>query len=217
MKDIYYYGERNADLILLQMCDDHDMELIEQEYGLIRYGMNEDFLLAAVKVSDWNSDLSPWKAPAVFGNDDFGGMAEDTLCCIENRIIPQILDGRRTDDVRICIGGYSLAALFALWAAYNSDLFCAVAAASPSVWFPGFCDYMRAHSIHARNVALSLGDREEKTRNPVMATVGAAIREACSTLTEQGVNCSLVWNSGNHFKDPDRRTAEAFCRAAARE
>ncbi|MBR6837831.1 MAG: esterase, partial [Oscillospiraceae bacterium] len=55
-----------------------------------------------------------------------------------------------------------------------------------------------------------LGDKEEKTRNPVLATVGDRIREASSLLSEHGVKCVLEWNKGNHFKDADVRTAKAF-------
>jgi len=29
-------------------------------------------------------------------------------------------------------------------------------------------------------------------------------------LSKQGLKCILEWNEGNHFKDPDVRTAKAF-------
>ena len=69
---------------------------------------------------------------------------------------------------------------------------------------------MKEHKIRTDAVYLSLGDKEEKTRHPVMATVGDRIREAHSLLFEQGVKCVLEWNEGNHFKDADVRTAKAF-------
>ena len=94
--------------------------------------------------------------------------------------------------------------------AYQTDVFSGVAAASPSVWFPGFLDYMKEHALQAGSVYLSLGDREEKTRNPVMSTVGNCIREAYEMLGSAGVNCVLEWNKGNHFREPDLRTAKAF-------
>jgi hypothetical protein len=59
-------------------------------------------------------------------------------------------------------------------------------------------------------VYLSLGDREEKTRNPAMAAVGNRIRELYAQLCSQGISCCLEWNKGNHFTDPDRRTARGF-------
>ena len=113
-------------------------------------------------------------------------------------------------EKRYYIGGYSLAGLFALWAAYQTTVFAGVAAASPSIWFPGFVDYMKANDILADQVYLSLGDREEKTRNPVMRTVGKCIREGYDLLAEKGVGCILEWNQGNHFKDAGERTGKAF-------
>ena len=97
-----------------------------------------------------------------------------------------------------------------MWAAYQTDVFSGVAAASPSLWFPDFTGYMKENEIRTDTVYLSLGDLEEKTRNPVMATVGSRIREAHVLLKECGVNCILEWNNGNHFKDADLRTAKAF-------
>ena len=108
------------------------------------------------------------------------------------------------------IGGYSLAGLFALWTAYQTDLFKGVAAASPSIWFPAFLEYMQDHEIRTKTVYLSLGDKEAKARNPVMATVANRIRDAYDWLKDHDVNCTLERNPGNHFRDPDIRTAKAF-------
>ena len=69
---------------------------------------------------------------------------------------------------------------------------------------------MKENRIQANSVYLSLGDREEKTRNPVMAAVGDRIREAYELLQGQGINTILEWNQGNHFRDADKRTAKAF-------
>ena len=85
-----------------------------------------------------------------------------------------------------------------------------MAAASPSVWFPGFTEYIKENNIKAKAVYLSLGDREEKTRNPVMSQVGNCIRMGYEWLRECGINCTLEWNQGSHFKEPDIRTAKAF-------
>ena len=199
---IYEYGNSNADTILIQPVDDHDMAYIENEVSLIKASSNADFKLIAVKVDNWNNDLSPWAAPAVFDNDDFGGNAQATL----NELVKLTADKTKT----YYIGGYSLAGLFALWAAYQTDVFAGAVAASPSVWFPGFVDYMKDNDIKVKKVYLSLGDKEEKAKNPTMATVGDCIREAYAWLNEQGVNVTLEWNQGNHFKDADVRTAKGF-------
>ena len=199
--EIYLLGNEFAPNVLIQPVDSHDLEGIENEVRTIRELTEADFQLIAVKVESWSRDLSPWKAPAVFGNEGFGDGATEFL----DEILKLCPDGRTC-----FIGGYSLAGLFALWAAYRTGRFAGTAAASPSVWFPGFPEFMRNNRIQTSAVYLSLGDREEKTRNPVMAAVGNRIREAEDILKNQGVRCRLEWNPGNHFRDADLRTAKAF-------
>ncbi len=196
------YGNPDADTVLIQPVDNHDLEGIVNEVERIKLLSGKDFCLVAIKVDNWNSDLSPWEAPAVFGNESFGGKAAAAL----DKVLKLTGDPSKT----YYIGGYSLAGLFAIWSAYQTDVFKGVAAASPSVWFPGFSDYMAERKICANSVYLSLGDKEEKTRNPVMATVGDNIRKAHELLKAQGVNTVLEWNPGNHFKDPDIRMAMGF-------
>ncbi len=198
----YEFGKPDSDIVLIQPVDDHDLEGIENEFTTIVNSCDQNFRLIAVRINDWNKDLSPWEAPAVFGKESFGSGASETL----DELLQLCGDKSRT----YYIGGYSLAGLFALWAAYRTELFKGVAAASPSVWFPGFADFMKENEIKTRAVYLSLGDREEKVRNPVMATVGDRIREAYAMLKEKGVKCVLEWNEGNQFKDFDIRTAKAF-------
>ena len=199
---IFNYGNPAASTVLIQPVDDHELEELETEINEIRKRVQIDFRLIAVKVEDWNHDLSPWKAPAVFGKEDFGDGAGDML----RFILAQCADRSKT----YYIGGYSLSGLFSLWVAYQTDVFTGVVAASPSIWFPGFLQYMRENNIRTNAVYLSLGDCEEKTRNPVMATVGACIREGHALLQSGGIRTTLEWNPGNHFKDAGIRTAKAF-------
>jgi len=198
----YEYGNPEADTVLIQPTGEHELASLENEVREIEKRTSKEFRFIATKVENWNDDLSPWKAPAVFKTEDFGGGASKTL---EN-IIALCVDKNR----KYYIGGYSLAGLFALWAACQTDIFSGVAAASPSVWFPGFIDYMKTYKMKSQNVYLSLGDREEKTRNPVMAQIGNCIKEEYRCLLENGINCILEWNKGNHFKEADIRTAKAF-------
>ncbi len=198
----YEFGKPDSGIVLIQPVDDHDIEELENEFITIINSCDMNVRLIAVRIDDWNRDLSPWEAPAVFGKESFGNGASETL----GELLELCGDKSRT----YYIGGYSLAGLFALWAAYQTDVFKGAAAASPSMWFPGFTEYMRKNEIKTDTVYLSLGDREEKARNPVMATVGDRIREAHVLLKERGVNCILEWNEGNHFKDASLRTAKAF-------
>jgi hypothetical protein len=204
----YVFGDPNAKVCLIQPVDDHDLAGIEKEFDLIKSLTGMDLCMTALKVSDWNKDLSPWEAPAVFGIENFGNGASDTLS--------EILSLCTDKDKKYYIGGYSLAGLFALWASVQTDRFEGVAAASPSVWFPEFLDYIRERKPQCSKIYLSLGDKEEKTRNPVMATVGDKIRELDSFLAQEGFDCVLEWNEGNHFKDFDIRTAKAFASVMSR-
>ena len=205
---IYEYG--TSDTFLIQPVDDHDLKLLSREAELIKeLSQNTPFTLIAFLVDDWNIELSPWEAPAVFGNECFGSGAAQTLSFITDCLLPEI---NNMHSERLYLGGYSLAGLFALWSAYQTDKFCGIAAASPSVWFPGWKDYISSHCILASQIYLSLGKKEEKTRNKIMATVGDNIRFQHELLcdTHNVEKCTLEWNEGNHFADSELRTAKGF-------
>ena len=69
---------------------------------------------------------------------------------------------------------------------------------------------MKESRIKCDAVYLSLGDKEERTKNTVMSKVGDCIRESYDLLTGQGIDCTLEWNKGGHFKEPALRTAKGF-------
>ena len=100
---IYEYGNPDADTVLIQLTGDHELSVLKNEVEEIRKRTSTDFRLIAAKVDDWNYELSPWKAPAVFGNEDFGDGAVRTL----EQILTLCTDKSRT----YYIGGYSLAVL----------------------------------------------------------------------------------------------------------
>ena len=134
------------------------------------------------------------------------------LSFIKEILIPQLkrMQLFKKDKMRCVLGGYSLAGFFALWSAYQTKLFGGIAAVSPSVWYPQWMEYAEKNRPLATSVYLSLGDKEEKTKNPIMAQVGNCIRKQKELLTAQGVNTILEWNPGNHFQHSDERTAKGF-------
>ena len=198
----YEFGDADAGIVLIRPSGTHEIKGIENEFALIKKSCDKKFYMIALMIEDWNKELSPWEAPAVFGKNGFGSGAEETL----QKVMTLCGDKSRS----YYIGGYSLAGLFALWAAVRTDRFCGVAAASPSVWFPGFKEYIKTQGIKTDTVYLSLGDKEEKTKNPVMSAVGDNIREIYAFIKGCGIDCVLEWNEGNHFKDTDVRMAKAF-------
>lgn len=208
-RECYLYVQPASRYLLVQPVDEHDLELLEQEVETIQVLAGQPFTLVAFKIEDWNQELSPWEAPPVFGKVPFGNGAEKTLAFVTNQLLPKLLE-RGIDTEHCLLGGYSLAGLFALWSSCQSDMFEGIAAASPSVWFPGWIEYAKEKRPLADFVYLSLGDKEEKTRNPLMAQVGNAIRKQEEILKGQGVNTILEWNAGNHFVDSEKRMAKGF-------
>ena len=146
------YGEAHAEYLLLQMTGEHEQQSMNNEVDAIAQS-GRNFLFAAIPVASWNDALSPWEAPAVWGKQGFGGKAADTLRFLTEQVIPTLKrQYPLPENVKIILGGYSLAGLFALWSFTQTDLFYGVAAASPSVWFPGWMEFEQQHPIQAQHV-----------------------------------------------------------------
>ena len=208
----FLYQDEAAQHLLIQPIDEHDLEVLDNEVATIESLANKPFTLVAFKIKDWQSELTPWTAPAVFGKIPCGEGAVATLSFIKEIQIPQLEQMQlfNKDKMRCVLGGYSLAGFFALWSAYQTELFDGIAAVSPSVWYPQWMEYAEINKPLATSVYLSLGDKEEKTKNPTMAQVGNCIRKQQELLTAQGVDTILEWNPGNHFQHSDERTAKGF-------
>jgi len=208
-RECFIYDCGSMDTLLIQPIGEHSLETIDAEVlRLEELAGSRPFTLAAF-LTDWNQDLPPWETEAVYGREAFGSGAQGTLDFITGSLIPEITAGSKP---MIYLGGYSLAGLFALWAAYQTDAFAGVAAASPSVWYPGWMDFAEAREIKAPVVYLSLGKKEEKVRHPLMKTVGDNIRRLYEIVSSgpSDRNCTLEMNPGNHFTDADLRMAKGF-------
>ena len=207
----YLYHDSEATHLLIQPVDEHDLELLNQEVEAIKAQTTIACSLVALLIGDWNQELTPWTAPAVFGRIPFGDGASNTLRFINSQLLPSLTDDGIYDTrMRLLLGGYSLAGLFALWSAYQTDIFDGIAAASPSVWFPKWIDYATEKRPLAKSVYLSIGDKEERAKNLLMAQVGNAIRKQHELLMRQRVNTTLEWNAGNHFVESERRMEKGF-------
>ena len=206
------YKSEHPEYLLIQPIDEHDLEVLDNEVATIESLTNKSFTLVAFEIKDWQSELTPWTAPAVFGKIPFGEGASATLSFIKDTLIPQLEQMELFDKngMQCLFGGYSLAGFFALWSSYQTKLFGGIAAVSPSVWYPQWMEYAEKNRPLATSVYLSLGDKEEKTKNPTMAQVGNCIRKQQELLAAQGINTILEWNPGNHFQHSDERTAKGF-------
>lgn len=206
LMDLRTFGLLSSPTLLIHICDKEELENTGTVYDLVcSLVETRDFGLVSLGVSSWFDCLSPWEAPPVFGKQRFGNGASGTLSEMLGVLEDYIKDGR---TLHIC--GYSLAGLFSLWASTQTSVFSGVCAASPSLWFPSWLNYVSEHMVKASHVYLSLGDREGKTRNFVMATVDECMKKQYEILLRNGKNCFFELNPGNHFADSDLRTAKGM-------
>lgn len=206
---VNYQGNRDAKIVLLQIIGEHELPLLEDELSHIEAVTHStDFLFVTVQVDSWNDDLSLWPAAPIFGEAGFAGNAEKLLKNIKDEVIAPL--SSVSPDIKIFAGGYSLAGLFVLWAGYQTNLFEGIAAVSPSVWFPKFVDFVHNNKILTNRIYLSLGDKEAKTRNQILAQVANDIYDVYRSLEDYRLSSILVWNQGNHFKEPALRMAKGF-------
>lgn len=172
--------------------------------------VNSPFALAAIEGINWNDDLSPWPFTPGKGSA-FGGKADSFLEDLEHSLIPSILPYLPSTPSSYAIAGYSLAGLFAMYAAFKARIFRYCMSVSGSLWYPGFREYTgKAHECSVELAYLSLGNHEGDRGSALMRSVGKGTEEICRILREIGVETVYEINPGGHFTDPPGRIAKAI-------
>ena len=211
-KCILYLNE-DTEYILIQPVDENDISVLDNEVKHIEENTDRNFSLVAFKIEDWNSELTPWERPLLRGKGNCGDGAAGTLEFIKNDLILAVSEyiNIENKEIKYILGGYSLAGLFSLWSGYQTDIFEGIAAVSPSVWYKGWIEYVAAGKPLSEKIYLSLGDTEEKTKHQILSKIGDNIRKQHEILEKsENVKTVLEWNEGNHFQNPDIRTAKGF-------
>ena len=196
--------------ILIQTLGRHERGFFDRTADLIAGESDVPFVLVAFQVIDWDLDLTPWHDDAINRSPEVGTKTGETLHYVTESLLPAL--EAEYGKLPVILGGYSLGGLFALWSSSQTDRFSAIAAASPSLWIKDWLDFAQAHPVMTGKVYLSLGDREEHVKNRFIARVGDSVRGEYELLQARlgSENCTLVWNSGGHFQDEDKRLASAF-------
>lgn len=164
--------------------------------------------VVSVEEIDWNRELSPWPAKAVFrGQADFGGGAEAFLKELARDIIPAVEADLQPKMRAVC--GYSLAGLFSVYAAMETDLFGAAASVSGSMWYPGFADFVCQREKSLKAAYFSVGDREKLGRNRAFHTIEEDTKRIAAALEARGAKTVFELNPGGHFVDPAGRMRRA--------
>lgn len=172
------------------------------------------FTLVAISDLDWNHDMVPWDSPSAFKNSrPCTGGANDYLRLLTEEIIPTAEKEITGVPSWRGIAGYSLAGLFALYAIYQTDLFSRVGSMSGSLWFPGMKEYIFSHEPKCQPDCMyfSLGDKESKTRNPVLRSARQNTEEIHAFYQSKGIDMVFQLNPGNHYNHAVERTAAGLC------
>ena len=198
--------EANAPIIYLNTFSGEEQKV----YEAARAAGCPPFTLVAITDLDWNHDMAPWDSPSAFKNaDPCTGGADDYLRLLTEEIIPAAEKELGNVPRWRGIAGYSLAELFALYAIYRTELFSRVGNMSGSLWFPGMKAYIFSHEPQHQPdcIYFSLGNKESKTRNPILRTVQENTKEICAYYQRKGIDTVFQLNPGNHFVQSAERTA----------
>lgn len=225
--------------LLIWVMGKHEKTEMEHVFELLSPILEKQkCLFVAWQVEDWNRELSPWEAPAAFGDEAFLGQGAQSLnwltqVCIphfqrrlaEKRLVEKCLPEKNLKEesfaenpegIPVFLGGYSLAGLFALWALHETELLSGAASCSGSLWYPGFVEYVKkkeaeGESEKSCSVYLSLGTKEAKSRNPVLSTIKERTEELYAFYQNRpDFHAVLEWNLGNHFTEPAERLLKGF-------
>ena len=177
----------------------------------------KEFILIAISNLDWDNDMTPWFAPKLNNNDkDCLGKADDYLKTLIEKIIPEtkkyIENELNVNISYYAIAGYSLGGLFAIYSAYKTNLFSRIASASGSFWYPNFIEFANKNKISENidKIYFSLGNKESKVKNEVLATVEENTKKLEQMYKLQGIKTIYEENDGNHFKDAVLRMAKGI-------
>ena len=167
----------------------------------------------SIGISDWQREMSPWPAAALSKDgESFSGGADVYLENLLSVFLPWATERIHGKASFIGIAGYSLAGLFALYALYKTDVFTRVASMSGSLWFPGIKEFCKenAMKILPEKLYLSIGDKESKTRHPILKTMQENTEELLGYFRSLGIPCKYELNPGNHFQDVYLRCAKGI-------
>lgn len=210
------YKDEQANKIIVWFVDAQKMELPDRVYEKLKIEKPDiSYAMVVIGISDWNRELSPWQAPAVFGEEAFDGEGIHLQKWLREEGMTKILEQLELQkkNVELFVGGYSLAGLFALWLLSETDIFQGAVSCSGSLWYPGWMEYAKTHLPQKESrIYLSLGKKEEKVRNATLSTIGDCTRKLYGlyTKTKEVQKVVLEWNDGNHFTNIEERMVKGF-------
>jgi len=177
------------------------------------------FCFVLVPPESWDDDYTPWPAPPAAGREvPFGGKADaffEKLFCEVFPFVEETCPAVGNAPEKTFVMGYSLGGLAALYGALSFPRFAGAASVSGSLWYPGWLSFLEAKGKENRSlrVYLSLGAKEERSKDPLVSQVGEATR-ASKRLFDRFLlppaKCRLEFNGGGHFSGIPNRLFKAL-------
>ena len=162
--------------------------------------ISERFQANIVIVSgmDWNSDMTPWQAPAV-KEGVFGGHASQFLERLREDLFFNLEHSLKIDKPKRYLMGLSLAGIFSVWAGVRKELFEGVAAISGSFWYDGFTEWLeRQEKLNCVRFYICLGEKEKETKVKRFANIEEDTMKAVEILMGKGAEVTFEITEGSH-------------------
>lgn len=206
---LYHATETSSPLVVLNNYSGDGSSIVQA----MREVECTDCSLLVVDDLAWNHDMAPWYCPPLHKVDvPCTGGADQFLEKLLNIIVPATCTRVEGEPLYLGIAGYSLAGLFALYAAHNCHAFTRVASVSGSLWFPNFIEYAITHDFERipERMYLSIGKREAKTSNQYIRTVQSDTETLAAYYRARGIEIIYELNPGDHSKDYSLRLAKGI-------
>ena len=154
--------------------------------------------IVAVSGMDWNSDMTPWQAPAV-KEGVFGGHAAQFLERLKEDIFFNLEYSLKISKPKRYLMGLSLAGIFSVWAGIKKDLFEGVAAISGSFWYDGFTEWLESQEkLNCVRFHICLGEKEKETKVKRFANIEEDTMKAVEILLGKGADVTFEMTEGGH-------------------
>ena len=191
--DISQNGSNRVCYIILPEC----LKESEREW-LDRMAEEHSASIVVISGLDWESELTPWKAPGLKAGE-FAGRAQSFLDILKGDIMVNVESSLRISRPKRFIAGVSLSGLFALWASCRTHLFEGVASVSGSFWYDKFTEWFGTQEYISSRYYFSLGEKEKDGKNLRLAAVEEETAKIMSTLQANEKEVIFEYNEGNHF------------------
>ena len=205
---LYPSRESGAPLLVLLTHEEEG----ERFLAAVRGRTRAPFSLLCVGVEHWGDDLTPWPSGSIHkGSPPYGGRAEEFLEKLVRKAVPAAERELGSESAYRALVGYSLGGLFAIWSAYRTGMFSRIGSVSGSLWYEGFPEFALRETPEGdpEKIYFSLGDRESRTRHPLVRTVEENTILIERFWAQRGCRTVFERNPGGHFYESEERTARA--------